>query len=58
MNPFRGVLMLIAAALAFYRGWQIHTGRSAWLAYGLGVLALALAIWHFARSARNPRERI
>jgi len=50
--------MLIAAALAIYHGWQIHTGRSVWVAYGLGVLALALAIWHFARSARNPRERI
>ena len=23
--------------LAFYRGWQIHSGHYAWLAYGLGV---------------------
>jgi hypothetical protein len=55
MNPFRGALMLIAAALAFYRGWQIHAGRNAWLAYGLGTLALGLAIWHFTRSPQNPR---
>jgi hypothetical protein len=56
MNPVRGTLMLIAAALAFYRGWQIHSGRNAWLAYGLGVLALALAVWHFLRLSSRRRE--
>ena len=55
MNPVRGIVMLIAAAIAFYRGWQIHTGHYAWLAYGLGVLALALAAWHFVRSSQRPR---
>jgi hypothetical protein len=49
LNPFRGVLMVVAAAIAFWRGWQIHTGRYAWMAYGLGVLALGLAGWHFVR---------
>jgi hypothetical protein len=47
MNPFRGILMIIAAAFAVWRGWQIHSGRYAWMAYGLAVLALALAVWHF-----------
>ncbi len=41
--------MLLAAAFALYRGWRIHTGHLAVLAYALGMLALALAIWHFTR---------
>ena len=45
--------MIVAAAIAFWRGWQIHTGRYAWMAYGLGVVALALAVWHFARGSRK-----
>lgn len=53
MNPFRGILMIVAAAIAFWRGWQIHSGRYAWMAYGLGVLALVLAAWHFL----NPSPR-
>jgi hypothetical protein len=55
VNPFRGIMMLVAAAFAYYRGWQIHTGRTAWLAYGLGTMALALAVWHFVR--RSERQR-
>ena len=51
MNPVRGFVMLLAAAFAFYRGWRIHTGHLAVLAYALGVLALALAVWHFTRPA-------
>lgn len=45
--------MIIASAIAFWRGWQIHVGRYAWMAYGLGVLALALAAWHFVSSGRR-----
>ena len=54
MNPFRGILMIVAAAIAFWRGWQIHNGRYAWMAYGLAVLALVLAAWHFFNPTR-PR---
>jgi hypothetical protein len=53
MNPFRGILMVIAAAIAFWRGWQIHTGPYAWMAYGLGILAIGLAIWHFLSPGRR-----
>ncbi len=49
MNHFRGVLMLVAAAVAFFRGWRIHGGFPALLAFGLGAVALGLAIWHFTR---------
>jgi hypothetical protein len=48
--------MLAAAAFAYYRGWQIHTGRMAWLAYGLGTMALALAVWHLMRQPGRPRN--
>jgi hypothetical protein len=46
--------MLLAACIAFYRGWQIHTGHSAWMAYGLGTVALILAVWHFVSNRPRP----
>ncbi|MGO9436694.1 MAG: hypothetical protein ACLPH3_02370 [Terracidiphilus sp.] len=49
MEQARGILMLVAAGVAFYRGWRIHTGRDALLAIVLGVLALGLAVWHLTR---------
>jgi hypothetical protein len=55
MNQFRGMLMLVAAAIAFYRGWKIHTGHAAMLGYGLGTLALGLAAWHITRKPPQPR---
>jgi hypothetical protein len=48
--------MVLAAALAIWKGWQLHSGRNALLAYGLAAMALALAIWHFTR--KPPRRRI
>lgn len=45
--------MSIAAVIAFWRGWQIHRGHYAWMAYALGVLALGLATWHFASSQKR-----
>jgi hypothetical protein len=47
--------MLLAAAAAFRKGWQLHRGEMAILAYGLGALALAMALWHLARKA-PPRR--
>jgi hypothetical protein len=51
----RGVLMLLAAGVAFWKGWELDRGHSAMVAYGLGVLALALAVWHLTRKERRPR---
>ena len=47
---------MLAAGVAFWKGWQIHRGHAALLAYGLGALALALAVWHLTRKA--PRRRV
>ncbi|HUD56736.1 MAG TPA: hypothetical protein VMR02_16015 [Terracidiphilus sp.] len=55
MEQVRGMLMLLAAGVAFYRGWKIHTGREALFAFGLGVLALGLAVWHLTRATRRGR---
>jgi hypothetical protein len=55
MNRMRGGLMLAAACAAFWRGWRLHTGHMALLAYGLGLLALALAAWHIAHKPPPPR---
>ena len=48
--------MLLAAAVALWKGWQIHRGEYAWLAYGLGVMALALGVWHLRRGESARRD--
>jgi hypothetical protein len=56
MNRVRGMLMLVAACVAFWQAWRIRSnGHSALLACGLGVLALALAAWHLTRRPPQPR---
>jgi len=55
MQHFRGILMLVAAGIAFYRGWRIHTGNHALMAYVLGAFALGLAVWHLTRSLPQRR---
>jgi hypothetical protein len=54
MNRFRGILMVLAAIVAFWRGWTLHAGKMALIAYGLGVAALALGAWHLTQ---RPNER-
>jgi len=53
MQPFRGLLMLVAAGIAFYRGVELGHGERAWMAFGLGVVALGLAVWHWTRGVRS-----
>jgi hypothetical protein len=55
MNQVRGFLMFVAAGVAFWRGWKIHTGPHALLGYGLGVVALGLAAWHLTRKSESHR---
>jgi len=56
MEHARGFLMIAAAAIAFWKAWMLHAGPQFWLACGLGVLALAMAAWHFTRKGQ-PRLR-
>jgi len=49
--------MLMAAVLAIWKGWQIHRGEMAVLAYGLGVMALVVGVWHLSRKAPAPRAK-
>jgi uncharacterized membrane protein len=55
MNRFRGVFMLVAAAVAFWQGWRLRSTHFAVSAVGLGVLALALGLWHLLRKPAKPR---
>lgn len=55
MARARGIVMFLAACFAFWRGWKLHTGHLAVLAYTLGALALALAAWHLARKPDRRR---
>jgi hypothetical protein len=48
--------MLLAAAVALWKGWHIHHGQKATLAFVLAGLALVMAIWHFTR--KPPAQRI
>ena len=45
--------MIVASVFAFWRAWQIRHGHYAWMAFGLGFLALGLAAWHFMSGNRN-----
>ncbi|HEX3893537.1 MAG TPA: hypothetical protein VHW46_13255 [Terracidiphilus sp.] len=53
MQPFRGLLMLVAAGIAFYRGVELRHGERAWMAFGLGAVALGLAVWHLVRRVKE-----
>ena len=54
MSGFRGILMFALGLFALYRGWLFHTGEKAWLAYGLGILAIALGVWRLLRNPNKP----
>ena len=55
-DPFRGIIMILASAIALWKGWQIHQGRMAFAAYSLAGIALALGIWHFLRNSAGQRS--
>jgi membrane protein YdbS with pleckstrin-like domain len=55
VNRIRGFVMLLASAVAAWKGWQIHHGERAMMAYALAALALAVGVWHLTRKAPLPR---
>jgi uncharacterized membrane protein HdeD (DUF308 family) len=54
MNLVRGIFMLAVGVFVLYRGWVTHTGRAAWFAYALGIVAIALGIYRITRKAPRP----
>jgi hypothetical protein len=54
MNRLRGVVMLIAGCFALYEAWRALSGQRAGVALALGVLAVALGVWHLTR--RDPKR--
>jgi hypothetical protein len=48
------MIMLLLGGFAFYQGWAIHTGQRALLAYGIGVLAVAVGFWRLTRKPPRP----
>jgi len=56
MNRIRGIVMLLAAAVATWKGWQLHRGELAIIAYSLGLLAFVIGIWHLMRKEPAPRR--
>jgi hypothetical protein len=55
MNQVRGVIMILLGGFAFYQGWVLPTGQRSLMAYGVGVLAVAVGVW---RLTRKPPERL
>jgi len=49
MNQVRGIVMIALGGFAFYQGCVIHPWQRALLAFGLGVLAVAVGIWRLTR---------
>lgn len=54
MSAIRGIILFGLGVFALYRGWIFHTGERAWLAYGLGILAIALGVWRLLRRPDKP----
>ncbi len=55
MNQVRGIILIVLGGWAVFQGWRIHTGQRAWLAYGIGLLAVAVGLW---RLLRKPPQRL
>lgn len=54
MGPMRGVLLILAGAVAWARALMLlHAHRPAWLAFALGAAAVALGAWHLTRGSKR-----
>ena len=47
--------MLIAAGVAFWQAWRLRATHFAISAVGLGLLALALGLWHLLHKPAKTR---
>ena len=55
MSRIRGILMVVAACVAFFEAWRLRATHFALSALGLGALALALGLWHLLHKPPRPR---
>jgi hypothetical protein len=56
MEKVRGILMVTVGVFVLYRGIVMLGTPRAWLAFGLGLAAIALGIWRLIR--KPPQRRI
>ena len=55
MNRVRGVVMLLVGVFALFEAWRGLHGARAVYALALGLVAIALGVWHLTR--REPEKR-
>jgi uncharacterized membrane protein HdeD (DUF308 family) len=55
VNRVRGIVMLLAGCFALFEAWRMLTGSRALLALILGLVAIALGVWHLTR---KPPKRL
>jgi hypothetical protein len=49
VNRVRGIVMVLAGCFALFEAWRMLTGSRAVFAVILGLVALALGVWHLTR---------
>ncbi len=54
MSKMRGIILIVLGVLALYRGWTLHSGQGALIAYALGALSLAIGVWRVTRKESRP----
>jgi hypothetical protein len=48
--------MLLAGCFALYEAWRVLTGQRAGIALALGLVAIALGVWHLTRRETQRRQ--
>ena len=52
MHLVRGILLLFAGGFVIYRGILLYPSHSAFTAFALGAVSIALGIWRLTRKER------
>ena len=56
MDKMRGIVLIVLGILALYHGWTMHPSHSAFLAYALGGLSIAIGVWRL--TSKPPQRRL